>query len=136
MDDDLHAIERYMTHSPYVVQAKASLASAAYLMRQIGARHLPVLEEGSLVGIICERDLLLLEARTDLDLETTPVSSAMQTDVCGVSRETPLEEVVRTMAKSKYGSAVVWNGPTIVGVFTPIDAMRALAELIRLEMGR
>src|SRR6516165_10777364 len=99
MDDDLHAIDRYMTHAPYVVQAGASLASAARLMRQIGARHLPVLHEGSLVGILSERDLLLLEARTDLDLETTPTSTAMQTDVCGVSRETPLGEVVRAMAR-------------------------------------
>lgn len=136
-DDDIDAIERYMTHAPYVVQAKASLASARHLMSEIRAHHLPVLEEdGRLVGMLCDRDLLLLEARTDLDCEQTPVSSAMQIDVCGVSHDAPLDEVVRTMAKQKYGSAVVWNGPTVVGVFTAVEALRALGELIRREVER
>jgi acetoin utilization protein AcuB len=136
MIDDLDAIERYMTHSPYVVQAKSSLASASRLMREIRARQLPVLEEGELVGMLSERDVLLLEARTDLDCDSTPVSSAMQVDVCAVSHETSLEEVVRTMTKHKFGSAVVWNGPSVVGVFTAVEAVRALGELIRRELER
>jgi CBS domain-containing protein len=55
----------------------------------------------------------------------------MQTDVYGVDRETPLDEVAATMASHKYGSAVVWSDATVVGIFTTVDAMRALAASVR-----
>lgn len=130
----LYAIDRYMTPSPHVVHPAASLASAQHLMQELGARHLPVLEDGKLVGILSERDVLFFEAMSDLDPSRIAVRSAMQTDVYGVSRDTPLEEVATTMAKHKYGSAVVWSGPAVVGIFTTVDAMRALAGMVRHEI--
>jgi acetoin utilization protein AcuB len=33
------------------------------------------------------------------------------------------------MAEHKYGSAVVMEGNQVVGIFTTVDACRALAEL-------
>lgn len=103
-------------------------------MREMGARQLPVLEDGKLVGILSERDLLLLATLTDVDPSRIPVRSAMQTDVYGVGRDTPLDEVATTMARHKYGSAVVWSGREVVGIFTTVDAMRALADMVRREM--
>lgn len=132
----LYSIDRYMTPSPHVVQSAASLASARDLMREVGARQLPVVEDGKLVGIVSEHDLLVLETLTDVDPSRIPVRSAMQTDVYGVGRDTPLDEVAATMAKHKYGSAVVWSGPAVVGIFTTVDAMHALADMVRRETHR
>lgn len=129
----LYAIDRYMTPSPHVVHSAASCASARSLMRELGARHLPVLEDGKLVGILSDHDLLFLETLTDADPSRIPVRSAMQTDVYGVGRDTPLDEVAATMANHKYGSAVVWSGAAVVGIFTTVDAMRALADMVRRE---
>jgi acetoin utilization protein AcuB len=129
----LYSIDRYMTPSPHVVQSAASLASAQHLMREVGARHLPVLEEGKLVGILSERDMLFLATLTDVDPSRIPVRSAMQTDVYGVARDTPLDEVALTMARHKYASAVVCSGAAVVGIFTTVDAMRALADMVRRE---
>jgi acetoin utilization protein AcuB len=129
----LYSIDRYMTPSPHVVQSAASLASAQHLMREVGARHLPVLEDGKLVGILSERDMLFLRTLTDADPSRIPVSSAMQTDVYAVARDTPLDEVAVTMARHKYSSAVVWSGLAVVGIFTTVDAMRALADMVRRE---
>ncbi len=132
----LYSIDRYMTPSPHVVQSAASLASARDLMREVGARQLPVVEDGKLVGIVSEHDLLVLETLTDVDPSRIPVRSAMQTDVYGVGRDTPLDEVAATMAKHKYASAVVWSGPAVVGIFTTADAMHALADMVRRETHR
>jgi acetoin utilization protein AcuB len=129
----LYSIDRYMTPSPHVVQSAASLASAQHLMREVGARHLPVLEDGKLVGILSERDMLFFESLTDVDPSRIPVRSAMQTDVYGVAPDTPLDEVAVTMARHKYGSAIVWSGASVVGIFTTVDAMRALADMVRRE---
>jgi acetoin utilization protein AcuB len=46
-----------------------------------------------------------------------------------VSPDAPLVEVAREMAEHKYGSAVVVEGPKVVGVFTTTDALRALVAL-------
>jgi acetoin utilization protein AcuB len=133
MATHLYAIDHYMTPSPHVVHPAASLASAKHLMHELGARHLPVLEDGKLVGMLSERDVLSLESLTVADPNRIPVQRAMQTDVYGVERETSLEEVATTMAKHKYGSAVVMSGAAVVGIFTSVDAMRALAELVRRD---
>ena len=44
-----------------------------------------------------------------------------------------LDEVVATMAEHKYGSAIVVQNQHVVGVFTTVDACRALSELYVIE---
>jgi acetoin utilization protein AcuB len=128
------SIRRFMTASPHTIGPEESLATALERMGRLGVRHLPVLDQGKhgrLVGILTERDLRMLQAITDRDPDRIPVSAAMQTDVYGVDVDTPLDEVAATMASHKYGSAVVWSGGAVVGIFTSVDAMRTLAELVR-----
>jgi acetoin utilization protein AcuB len=131
MAAQLYPIDQYMTPSPHVIRPDETLAQARERMNKKGARHLPVIDDGKLVGIVSERDLLFLQSLTDVDPERIPVHRAMQTDVYGVDRDTPLDEVAATMAHHKYGSTVVWSGATVVGIFTTVDAMRALAAIVR-----
>ena len=104
---------------------------AKALMVEHAIRHLPVLRGDQLVGILTERDVRLIETLDGVDPRLITVSDAMATEVYSVSPETPLEMVAAEMAEHKYGSAVVMRGPAIVGVFTTVDASRALAELLR-----
>jgi acetoin utilization protein AcuB len=130
------AIDRFMTPLPRAIDRNDTLAEARKLMRELGARHLPVVEapEGKVVGMVSERDILFLESRMEVDEGRVLVESAMQTDVYGVARDTPVDEVALTMASQRYGSAVVWSGSAVVGIFTTVDALRALAVLVRREM--
>src|SRR5580704_10627281 len=124
-----HPVEHYMTPAPRVVGPEANVVQVQELMRETGARHLPVVEQSRLVGIVSERDVLsYLETRTDLDPTHLLVKAVMQTDVYSVDRATPLDVVAERMADQKYGSAVVWNGGEVVGIFTTIDANRALVK--------
>ncbi|HKB07185.1 MAG TPA: CBS domain-containing protein [Candidatus Polarisedimenticolia bacterium] len=50
-----------------------------------------------------------------------------------VGPRTSLAKVARSMAKAKYGSAIVMDRGRIVGIFTATDALEALAGLIRGE---
>ena len=54
----------------------------------------------------------------------------MTMDVYVVAPNMPLADAARVMAENKYGSAVVVDRSKIVGVFTTIDALHALAELL------
>ncbi len=52
-----HLVLNWMTPDPVTVDASASIPEALDLMLSKGFRHLPVMEEGRLVGMVSLRDL-------------------------------------------------------------------------------
>lgn len=124
-------IARYMTGQPWTIRYDARLSQARTLMRKHNIRHLPVLEKGKLVGILSERDAYLLERLTGLDPEAL-VEDAMTIDVYVASANEPVDTIVDRMAEHKYGSVIVINNDGAVeGIFTTVDGMQVLAELLR-----
>jgi acetoin utilization protein AcuB len=119
-----------MTRAPLTLGADQTLATAHRLMREKRIRHLPVLRAGKLVGILSQRDLMLIETLPDVDPSTVPVEDAMTTEVFAVSPEASLATVARKMGKGRLGSAVVMEGNRVVGLFTATDACRTLAGLL------
>jgi CBS domain-containing protein len=55
-------VGRYMTGEPVTIAAETETAAAAATMIELGVRHLPVMDDGRLVGMVSARDLLSLEA--------------------------------------------------------------------------
>jgi acetoin utilization protein AcuB len=126
-----HTVQKHMTVGPHVVSIRQTIAQAHQLMREKGVRHLPVMDGAQLVGVVSQRDLYLLETLKGVDPATEPVEEAMTSEPYAVRPETPLEEVAQAMADGKYGSAVVVDKGSVIGVFTTVDALRALASLLR-----
>lgn len=56
------AVIAYMTPEPVTIDEGADVVEAAGVMLKVGARHLPVLDGGRVVGMISARDLLEVEA--------------------------------------------------------------------------
>jgi acetoin utilization protein AcuB len=54
----------------------------------------------------------------------------MSQDAYAVPPGTSLAEVARTMATHKYGSAVIARGGRVEGIFTTVDALKALDALL------
>ena len=54
----------------------------------------------------------------------------MVPDPYEVTPEAPLAEVVATLLERRIGSAIVIDEGRVVGVFTTVDALRALAESV------
>jgi acetoin utilization protein AcuB len=120
----------FMTKSPVLIGADQPLSLAHQLMRKKRIRHLPVLAGGRLVGVVSLRDLHLVETLQDVDASRVRVDEAMSPDVYYVAGDAPLKRVAREMARRKLGSAVVLEGSKVVGVFTTIDALRALDQAL------
>lgn len=123
-------VQQFMTPIPYTIGHRQSLAKAHQLMRLHQVRHLPVLDGGRLVGIVSDRDLHFIETLRDVDPEHVEVSEAMTQEVYTTHRHAAVRDVARQMAVHKYGAAVILDGVDVVGVFTTIDALRVLSDLL------
>ena len=122
-------VEHHMSVSPVVIGSDRTLSEAHRIMRERGIRHLPVVDAGRLVGLVSQRDLYLAETLRGVDPATDPVREAMSTDPYTVPPTAPLDEVAATMAERKLGSALVVDRGSVIGLFTTVDALRALAEM-------
>lgn len=123
-------VQDLMTRSPLTIDASRSLADARRLMKRRGVRHLPVTDEGVLVGLISDRDVNLLEAHARTRLTDIALAEAMSRAPWTVAPTTPLEVAVRHMARHKLGSSVVLENEEVVGIFTSNDGLRALAQVL------
>jgi acetoin utilization protein AcuB len=120
-----------MTQHPWTIERTATLADAHELMRDHNIRHLPVLDQGEVCGIISERDLLFYETRSESRPDTVPVELVMVERPFIVTSDAPLDEVAEIMGAHKYGSVVVVGRNGVEGIFTAMDACQAFAQTLR-----
>lgn len=126
-------VRQYMTTMPATIEEDLELRDAKIRMFELGVHHLPVVNDGQLVGILSARDIAVAEALTSMDPERIPVSRVMSPVPFTCGPNAHVEAVAREMAAHHYGSAVVVDREHpnhIVGVFTTTDALRALAEIL------
>jgi acetoin utilization protein AcuB len=133
-----------MTPNPVTVTAKASVAEAWDLMRDLEIRHVPVVENGALVGMLSDRDLAQLDIARLLTLEGaealryqlgTPVVKVMSSDVVFVTPETTLDEVVELLVDHRIGAVPVVPADSreVLGIVSYIDVLRALQDAFEEE---
>ncbi len=111
---------------------EATLEEAYAFLLQKGIRHLPVVEEGRLVGILTDRDIRL--ATSALNPKgpcpgSTPVREAMTKEVVTADPLDPVEEAARVMRVRKIGCLPVVEDEVVVGMVTGIDLLDALLRL-------
>jgi len=119
-----------MTPAPVTVKPRQTLAEVHAVMRARRIHHLPVVDGDRLVGIVSQRDLMIIESIPGVDAAEVPVEDAMTKDVFVVAPGASLAAIAGDMADRRLGSAVVMDKERVVGVFTVTDACRALARLL------
>ena len=123
-------IRAYMTAAPYTVGPATSLSKAVKTMREHQVRHLPVVDRDQVVGVLSQRDILIMESLPGVNPTEVRVEEAMVRDVFTAGPQTPVGEVVETMVDRKLGSTIVAEDGRVLGVFTTTDALRALHDLL------
>jgi len=127
-----------MTADVLTIAADDDVLRAQELMYEKNIRHLPVVDdEGTLVGLISDRDLLsrALPPDTDLPLTTRQdllrslkVSEVMTTDVETIDVDEAADVAAHVMLERKYGCLPVLEEGLLAGILTEADFVKLVAE--------
>ena len=126
-----------MSDTLEVVSPDAHLHDVLTKMNQAGYRHLPVVANDMLVGIITDRDIRLainspvIGEEVDLTresvLDEVRVDDCMTPDPQCVSSDTPLHEVADLLSLNKFGAMPVVDEGKLVGMISYIDFLKHYA---------
>jgi acetoin utilization protein AcuB len=126
-------IKEFVTRYPQIIFAAESIHRAKQLMYEHSIRHLPVIDNNEVAGIITDRDIKLAQAvnrESDFE-EKYSVKDIAVYDAYIVQGDTPANEVLEHMVRCRIGSALVLDGKNLLGIFTSTDACREFARLLR-----
>jgi acetoin utilization protein AcuB len=119
-----------MATFPTTISPTETIAQARRKLSEHGIHHLPVMENGRLLGVVTDRDLELLASFLDHSAQNVKVAAVMTAPAFSVRRLAPVDEVVKEMVTRRYSSAIVMDGLEVVGVFTDRDGLRAFADFM------
>ncbi len=122
-------VRSFMSRLPVEILDTQSVGEALEAMQREGIRHIPVLRGAHLVGLLSVRDVDRLRAEHGPEALHRTVGEACSRQLVTVSPVAPLDEVVAEMLEHHVGSALVVDDGIIVGIFTTVDAMRALLHV-------
>ncbi len=131
-------IRSIMTTDLVTVESDHSFNLADGVMRVEGIRHLPVVEDGRLIGLVTHRDIARAQASFlsrptgtniahELDI---PVGNVMQTRIRTVTPDTPVVEAARLLSEHKFGCLPVVEEGRLVGIVTDLDFIDLLVDLL------
>jgi acetoin utilization protein AcuB len=121
-------VREYMSTPVLFARSDESIHAAYTRMQDGDIRQMPVIEHGEPIGLLFRRDLMLFEHLPRNLAQNIPVSAAMVRDFYTVTPNAPVDSVARQMSKNKYSAAIVVDNGRALGVFTTIDALRALSD--------
>lgn len=128
-----------MSHPVITLSPDTPINDALALFKKQHIRRAPVVQNGKLIGIVSERDLLNASPSpvTTLSiwemnylLSKVTVKRVMSRSVKTVDFNTPIEEAARIMADSKIGGLPVMRSGKIAGIITETDLFKAFLELM------
>jgi acetoin utilization protein AcuB len=133
-------VQDVMQRGVVVVSPETRLSEAMRLLQRRGIRHLPVLDQGKLVGIISDRDLkgAMLSAVMNRNhaeiwaaLDRLTAADVMMRAVVTIAPMFPVEEAARLMVTKKISALPVTEDGRLIGIVTETDVL----ELFVRAMG-
>ncbi len=136
---DKWSVGQWMTANPQMISPETSVRAAFFKMRSEGYRHLPVVRDAKVGGMVTDRDL----RRPDLTNEPEgwhdfynldddyDVRHVMTTGVESMSPTDSLEKALDLLIERKFGAApVIDKAGSMIGILTTFDLMRAFQAVM------
>lgn len=134
-------ISTIMTRAPHTIEANRSVGAVLSLLREYGISHMPVMDNGKLVGIVSIQDILedILQPQTSQTLGdvvgekvhtlSIPAKGIMTSPVITVQPETSLKEAEKKMHDHHISCLAVVLNDKLVGIVTKLDFLELISQL-------
>ena len=136
--DKAETVRKIMMGSPVTLTPDDTLDLANNVISLGRIRHIPVVANGKLVGLLSERDLIgaaanrifgLNQKSKSALLKTESVKSIMKKRLVTVTPDTPIKDAARLMADKKIGCVPVITAGALVGLVTTTNVLRYLESI-------
>jgi predicted transcriptional regulator len=131
-------VREIMMGSPVTLKPDDTLDLANDVISLGRIRHIPIVDDGRLVGVITERDLIgaaasqifgLKQKSKSALLKSVPIKEVMKKRVITVAPDTPIKDVAHLMVEKKIGCAPVVSAGAVVGLVTTTDILKYVEGL-------
>jgi CBS domain-containing protein len=114
-------VREAMTSSPTTVESDANILEAAKKMTSENVGSLPVVQNGELVGIVTDRDLVTNVLAKDLDPSKVAVADVSSRNPVVATPDEPLDSALQRMASEQVRRLPVVEGGQLVGILAQAD---------------
>jgi CBS domain-containing protein len=131
-------VREIMMGSPVTLKPDDTLNLANDVISLGRIRHIPIVDDGRLVGLLSERDLLgsatnqifgLKHKNKAALLKSVKINEVMKKRVITVAPDTPIKDAAHLMADKKIGCVPVVSAGALVGLVTTTDILRYVERL-------
>jgi CBS domain-containing protein len=122
-------VKEVMTKEVVTVSPKDTIAKAAKLMSSHRVGCLVVIQDGSPIGVITERDILTKVVGLDLKPSKVLVGEVMSSPPITIGPEVSVTEAARLMKKHEIRRLPVVNEGKLVGIVTASDLASVIPEM-------
>ena len=138
-------VSSVMTRAPYTIDANRSVGAVLTLFREHGFSHVPVMDNGKLVGIISIQDILENvfqpnQRQTTGDIvgekvETfsVPAKGIMNSPVITIDADTNLRDAEKKMHQYKVSCLAAVSNDRLVGIITKLDFLEPISQLEKTQ---
>ena len=132
-------VKTRMTANPFTVTPDDTVPDALALMEKHNVRHLPVVDQGRVVGVLSSRDIAAAKPSPVTSLSTAEITyllgklkiaKVMTRDPVTISPDSLLEEAATAMRDHKVEILPVVENGELVGVITESNILDAFIEIL------
>ena len=131
-------VSQVMTKNILRLNFTDDLATAEKIFKKNHIRHLPVVDKGSIVGMISSNDLLRISFADAVGPDGQEIESSvydmfsieqiMTSKVISIPSSTSLEDTARLFLKHEFHALPVVDNDKLVGIVTTTDVIRFFLE--------
>ena len=130
-------VRQFVAQNPATLGRNETLDLAESIMNLGRIRHMPVVDDGEIVGIISQRDLFRSALITALGfgrkttsalIKTITIKEVMTEHVITISPEATVKDAARVMMDKKIGCLPVVENKKLIGMITETDILRYVVE--------
>jgi len=147
-DPETTTLQQVMTPDPVTLKPDDTVLRALQNIHAGDYRHLPVLDDGRLMGVVSVRDIFVFaiaqreremaSLRQDVSLQCTIVPDLIgKQDIASLNPSATVSDAARLMAKRKIGAVLIIEDCVLKGIFTERDvSLRVVATGLNPEIAQ